>query len=112
LKFKPFLKTRFLKLKIKNDLVGEEFQRYVAVYFDSRWWKSIINTNLTESLNHHSCDTFTHGTKFDTPLESGFASHFRTDIDGFLQARRAFPFSNVFSDIEYNLFLCNTLGKV
>ena len=60
-------------------------QRYLAIYFDSKWGKSIVHTNLTETLNHHSCDTFTHGVKFDCPLEFGFASHFQTEIDGFLQ---------------------------
>ena len=99
------------KLYIKNENVGAEFQRYLAVYFDSRYGKSIIHTNLTETLNHHSCDTFTHGLKYDTPLNYGFASHFRAVIDGFLQGDRGFPFKNVFSDIEYYLFLCNTLGK-
>lgn len=101
------LKNRY----IKNELIGEEFQRFLGVYFDSRWGKSIIHTNLTETLNHHSCDTFTHGIKFDTPLKFGFVSHFRTEIDGFLQADRVYPFSNVLSDIEYYLFLCYALGK-
>jgi hypothetical protein len=96
---------------IKKEIVAEEFQRYLAIYFDSRWGKSIIQTDLTETLNHHSCDTFTHGIKFDCPLEFGFASHFRTEIDGFLQPNRIFPFKNVISDIEYSLFLYNILGK-
>ena len=98
-------------LYIKDTVVTEEHQRYLAVLFNSRWGKSIIETNLTETLNHHSCDTFTHGIKFDTPLTLGYASHFRTEIYGFLQTGRIFPFSNVFTDVEYYLFLCKIFGK-
>ena len=96
---------------IKNERVAVEFQRHLAVHIDSRYGKSIIHTNLTETLNHHSCDTFTHGLKYDAPLNYGFISHFRTSIDAFFQSYRTFPFAHVFSDVEYYLFLCNTLGK-
>ena len=97
-------------LYIKDHIVSEEIQRHIGMYFASRWGKSIIHTNLTETLNHHSCDTFTHGIKFDIPLQFGFASHFRTVIDGFLEANRIFPFKNIVSDAEYYIFLCHTLG--
>ena len=96
-------------LYIKDTIVAEE---YLAVYFNSRWGKSIIDTNLTETLNHHSCDTFSRGKKFDTLLTMGYVSHFRTDISGFLQTdNKKFPFSNVFTDVEYYLFLCKIFGK-
>ena len=92
-------------------MVAEEFQRYVAVYFGSRWGKSISDTNKTETINHHSCDTFTHGQKYDLDLRYGYASHFRTEVKGFLEMGNKFPFSNVFSDVEYFLLIIEMFGN-
>ena len=104
-----FIKSPVVKkLYIKNGNVGEEFQRYLVVYFDSRWGRSIIHTNLTEILNQHSCDTFTPGLKSDIPLNYGFISHFRTVIDGFYKEIMVF-YLKMFFLILSIIYFCSIL---
>ena len=101
--------TCFIKRDYTDAVkIADELKRHIGVYFPSRWGKSIINTNLTETINHHSCDAPSN-LKHEADLNVGFASHFRSNIDVILNEvnNTVYPFASIVNDIEFSIFLNN-----
>ena len=88
-----------------------DFDRIFAFLSDGRYGKSILNTNLVETVNQHSSDEMSPGTyKNELPLKYGYASHFRDYYKGFYM-NRDYQTGQIHLDIEYYIFLLNTLDK-
>ena len=95
-----------IKCLSKNKRVNLlEFDRIFAFSAASNYGKSILNTNLVETVNQHSSDEMVPGTgKKELPLSHGYSSHLRHNYKAFyLSINRGVD--KIFLDIDYYLFL-------
>jgi hypothetical protein len=82
-----------------------EFDRFFAFSAASNFGKSILKTNLVETVNQHSSDEMVLGAeKRELPLEYGYSSHLRHNYKAFY-LDNARDVDNIFIDIDYYLFV-------
>jgi hypothetical protein len=91
--------------KVKND--EKIWNRVYTVWMDRRKGKSIYNTNYTEFINQHFADlTSGNGVIFNVPVDRGYASHFRDDLNYQFFHSQTYKLSKHFRiDLEFYYFL-------